>query len=64
MWLGSVIPRGTCAIIHYKKPKPSTTTIIRIFKVGKAGDVFKITARSIRLEDRKRLVKAGILNQS
>jgi hypothetical protein len=64
MWLGSIIPRGTCAVVHYQKPPPSRSTIIRIFKVGKAGDVFKITARSIRLADRKRLVASGILNQS
>lgn len=63
MWLGSVIPRNTCAIIHYSKPG-STVRIVRIFKIGKSGDLIKITARSIRVDDRKRLVKQGILNAS
>lgn len=62
-WLAETIPLGTCAIIHYQKPN-SRTKVIRIFKVGKDGDVFKITARSLRLEDRKRLVAKGILRAS
>ena len=58
-WLASQIPHGACAIVHYNKRR-----VIQIFKVGKDADVFKITARSIKLEDRKRLVAEGILRAS
>jgi hypothetical protein len=63
-WLASTIPHGTCAIVHYQKPPPAQSKIIRIYKVGKAGDVFKITSRAIKLADRKRLVADGILRAS
>lgn len=53
-WLSSRIGRGNCAIVRIGR---ST----RIYKIGKEGDVFTITARSIAIEDRKRLVADGIL---
>ncbi len=59
MWLAKQIPLNTCAIIHYNGKR-----VIRIFKVGRDADVFKITARSIKLTDRKRLVEEGILRSS
>lgn len=46
-----------CVIIKHRSS-------VRIFKVGQSGDVFPVTARAIRIEDRKRLVAEGILRRS
>ena len=56
-WLAEKYPKPSCVIVRYGRS-------VKIFKLGERGDVFPITARSIKLEDRRRLVEAGILNKS
>lgn len=54
-WLGTKVPvRPACIIVKYKR-------YIRIFRVWKTGEVFSVTTRAIRSEDRKRLMAEGIL---
>lgn len=48
---------GSCVIVRHKRS-------VRIFKLFKQGEVHAITARSIKLVDRKRLVSQGILQRS
>jgi hypothetical protein len=56
-WLNTLFPRSSAVIVRYRR-------YTRIFKIGKGGDVFSLTARSIRPEDRARLVAEGILNRT
>lgn len=54
-FLARVLPRRpACIIMRHGK-------YIRIFKLGRTGEVFTVTARSIKEEDRKRLVELGVL---
>lgn len=56
-WLASQFPRSSAVIIRYRR-------YTRILKIGKGGDVFGLTARSIRQKDRARLVKQGLLHRT
>lgn len=56
-WLCERFPVEACVIVKHKRS-------VKIFKIFEAGDVHTITARSIAIEDRKRLVKEGVLNRS
>jgi hypothetical protein len=47
-------PAPSCVIIRWHK-------YTRIFKLSERGDVFPVTARSIKPDDRKRLVDSGLL---
>ena len=47
-------PAPSCVIMRWRK-------YTRIFKLSERGDVFPVTARSIKLDDRKRLVESGLL---
>lgn len=68
--LGNPPPRGVFArFLHAKYAEGSCVIVrhrrsVRIFKLFREGEVHAITARSIRLEDRKRLVAQGILQRS
>jgi len=53
-WLSERYPKPSCVLIRWRK-------FTRIFKLSERGDVFPITARSIKMEDRKRLVEVGLL---
>ena len=53
-WLTERFPTPSCVIIRWRN-------YVRIFKLSERGDVFPVTARSIKLEDRKRLVESGLL---
>jgi hypothetical protein len=56
-WLATKVPvRPACIIVRYKRH-------IRIFRVWRTGEVFTVTARAIKIEDRKRLVQEGILRK-
>lgn len=56
-WLVERFPAPSCVIIRWRK-------YTRVFKLSERGDVFPVTARSIKLEDRKRLVADGLLNKT
>ena len=56
-FLHGIYAEGSCVIVRHKR---ST----KIFKLFSDGEVHTITARSIRLEDRERLVDQGILQRS
>lgn len=57
-WLGTQVPvRPACIIVKFKRQT-------RIFRVWKTGEVFSVTARAIKAEDRKRLIAEGILRGS
>jgi len=56
-FLHSRYAEGSCVIVRHKRS-------VRIFKLFKDGEVHAITARSIKLADRKRLVSEGILQRS
>lgn len=56
-WLLVHCPQPACIIIRYRR-------YARIFKITPDGEVFPITARSIKLEDRLRLVEQGLLNKT
>jgi len=56
-WLNTLYPRSTAVIVRYRR-------YTKIFKIGKGGDVFPLTARSVKKEDRARLVKDGLLNKT
>lgn len=56
-WLGQRFPVESCVIVRHKRS-------VKIFKIFSAGDVHTITARSIKPEDRKRLVEDGVLPKS
>jgi len=56
-WLASKFPKSSAVIVRYRR-------YTRILKIGKGGDVFTLTARSIRREDRARLVREGLLNKT
>lgn len=54
-WLGTKVPRRpACIIVRHKRH-------IRIFRVWETGEVFTVTARAIKSDDRKRLIAEGIL---
>jgi len=56
-WLVERFPAPSCVIIRWRK-------YTRILKLSERGDVFPITARSIKLDDRKRLIDSGLLNKT
>ena len=56
-WLAARFPRSSAVIVRYRR-------YTRIIKIGKSGDIFSLTARSIRKEDRARLIKEGLLNKT
>lgn len=56
-WLADRFPRSSAVIVRYRR-------YTRIIKIGKSGDIFSLTARSIRKEDRARLIKEGLLNKT
>ena len=56
-WLAERFPPESCVIVKHRRS-------VKIFKIFAAGDVHTITARSIRPEDRKRLVEEGVLPKS
>lgn len=55
-WLRDIYGQNVCVIV--KEGRHS-----RIFKIGMGGDVFPVSARSIEVKDRKRLVSKGLLNK-
>lgn len=56
-WLRFYYPRSSAIIVRYRR-------YTKIFKIGKGGDIFSLTARSILQKDRVRLVKDGLLNKT
>lgn len=56
LWLLDLYGQDTCVIVKHGRHS-------RIFKIGINGDVFPISARSIEVEARKRLVGMGLLNK-
>lgn len=66
----SPIPAGPLAEWIAVRHAPPCVVIVkrgkrtRIFKLTASGDVIVISARSIQLDDRKRLVEAGIIPKS
>ena len=60
-------PRGQFAIYLHTRFDPPACVIVkhgtytRIFKLSPSGDVFPVTASSIRAEDRRDLIEKGIL---
>lgn len=56
-WLNRKYPRSSIIIVRYRR-------FTRLIKIGKAGDVFSVTARSVLREDRERLIRDGLLNRT
>lgn len=56
-FLHALYEEGECVIVRHKRS-------VKIFKLFSQGEVHAITARSIRMEDRKRLVEQGVLQRS
>lgn len=56
-WLAGKFPRSSAVIVRYRR-------YTRIIKIGKSGDIFSLTARSICRKDRVRLIKDGLLNKT
>jgi hypothetical protein len=56
-YLYRILPRRpACIIVRCGR-------FVRIFKLNRVGEVFTVTARSIREDDRKRLVAEGYLRR-
>lgn len=56
-WLAERFPAPSCVIIRWRR-------YTRIFKLSERGDVFSVSARSIKPDDRKRLIESGMLNKT
>lgn len=56
-WLAERYQAPCCVIIRWRKYS-------RIFKLSERGDIITVTARSIRVSDRKRLVESGLLSRT
>jgi len=56
-WLAERYPAPCCVIIRWRKYS-------RILKLSERGDIISVSARSIRIEDRKRLIEDGILSKT
>jgi len=56
-WLAERYPAPCCVIIRWRKYS-------RILKLSERGDIITVSARSIRIEDRRRLVEAGLLSKT
>jgi len=53
-WLAERYPAPCCIVLRWRKYS-------RILKLSERGDIITVSARSIRIEDRKRLIEAGII---
>lgn len=53
-WLAERFPAPSCVILRWRR-------FTRILKLSERGDVFTVSARSIAVDDRRRLIEAGIL---